>query len=146
MIMGMALLASQSLCAAEPPPRLAYVALNVYDEKRALDFYKGVLGMTERRRIVPNPALTEILLGFTQDSSDPGVLLVIRGGRDKPYDMGDGFSRFILDVANLDRTVKHLTDAGLKLLRPVTEVKELGLRYAMIKDPDGYLIEFVQQM
>jgi lactoylglutathione lyase len=146
LIMGMALLASQLLCAAEPPPRLSYVALNVYDEKRALDFYKGVLGMTERRRIVPNPALTEILLGFTQDSSDPGVLLVIRGGRDKPYDMGDGFSRFILDVANLDRTVKHLTDAGLKLFRPITEVKELGLRYAMIKDPDGYLIEFVQQM
>ena len=145
-LMGMAVLASPLVRAADPPPRLSYVALNVYDEKRALDFYKGVLGMVERRRITPNPALTEILLGFTQDSSDPGVLLVIRGGRDKPYEVGDGFSRFILDVANLDRTVKHLTDAGLKLFRPVTEMKDLNLRYAMIKDPDGYLIELVQQM
>lgn len=142
--MGMAVLAGQSLRAAEPAPRLSYVALNVFDEKRALDFYVGVLGMKERRRVVPNPALTEILLGFTQDSSDPGVLLVIRGGRDRPYDVGDGFSRFILDVANLDKTVKRLTDAGVKLFRPVTEVKDLNLRYAMVKDPDGYLIEFVQ--
>jgi lactoylglutathione lyase len=143
---GLAVLASHSLRAAEPPPRLSYVALNVFDEKRALDFYVGVLGMTERRRVVPNPALTEILLGFTQDSSDPGLLLVVRGGRDKPYDVGDGFSRFILDVANLDKTVKHLTDAGIKLFRPVTEVKDLNLRYAMVRDPDGYLIEFVQQL
>jgi lactoylglutathione lyase len=145
-IMALAILASHSVRAADPPPRLSYVALNVYDEKRALDFYKGVLRMTERRRIVPNPALTEILLGFTQDSSDPGVLLVIRGGRDKPYEIGDGYSRFILDVANLDRTVKQLTDSGIKLYRPMTEVKDLNLRYAMVKDPDGYLIEFVQQM
>jgi lactoylglutathione lyase len=146
MAMGMAVLASQSLRAAEPAPRLSYVALNVFDEKRALDFYVGVLGMTERRRVVPNPALTEILLGFTKDPSDPGVLLVIRGGRDRPYDVGDGYSRFILDVANLDKTVKRLTDAGVKLFRPVTEVKDLNLRYAMVKDPDGYLIEFVQPL
>jgi lactoylglutathione lyase len=142
--MGVAVLASQSLRAAEPAPRLSYVALNVFDEKRALDFYVGVLGMTERRRVVPTPALTEILLGFTQDPTDPGVLLVIRSGRDRPYDVGDGFSRFILDVANLDKTVKHFTDAGVKLFRPVTDVKALNLRYAMVKDPDGYLIELVQ--
>ena len=80
-MMGMAVLASPAVRAADPPPRLSYVALNAYDEKRALEFYKGVLGMVERRRITPKPALTEILLGFTQDSSDPGVLLVMRGGR-----------------------------------------------------------------
>ncbi len=144
--MGIAVLASQSLWAAEPAPRLSYVALNVFDEKRALDFYVGVLGMVERRRVVPTPALTEILLGFTQDPTDPGVLLVIRGGRDRPYDAGDGFSRFILHVANLDKTVKHLTDAGVTLFRPVTDVKALNLRYAMVKDPDGYLIELVQPL
>jgi lactoylglutathione lyase len=132
--------------AAEPAPRLSYVALNVFDEKRALDFYVGVLGMSERRRVVPTAALTEILLGFTKNSDDPGVLLMVRAGRDKPYELGDGFSRFIIDVANLEATVKHLTDAGVKLVRPITEVKDLQLRYAMVKDPDGYLIELIQHL
>jgi lactoylglutathione lyase len=136
--------ANHSVHAAEPAPRVSYVALNVFDEKRALDFYIGVLGMSERRRVVPNPALTEILLGFTKNPQDPGVLLIVRAGRDKPYELGDGFSRFIVEVANLESTVKHLTDAGVKLARSITEVKDLQLRYAMVKDPDGYLIEFVQ--
>ncbi len=141
---GLALIASYSLVAAEPPPHLSYVALNVLDEKRSLDFYVGVLGMSERRRIVPSAAFKEILLGFTQNPDDPGVLLVVRGGRDKPYEIGDGFSRFILHVANLDAMAKHLADAGIKLVRPITEVKDPPLRYCMLKDPDGYLIELVQ--
>jgi lactoylglutathione lyase len=135
---------SQATRAADRPPRLSYVALNVLEEKRALDFYIGVLGMSERRRVIPNAALTEILLGFTKNPDDPGVLLVIRAGRDKAYDMGDGFSRFIIDVPNLETTVKRLSDAGVKLTRPITEIKDLQLRYAMVKDPDGYLIELLQ--
>lgn len=141
---GFALIASQSLTAAEPPPRLSYVALNVFEEKRSLDFYVGVLGMSERRRVVPNASFKEILLGFTPNPDDPGVLLVVRAGRDKPYEIGDGYSRCILHVANLDIIVKHLSDAGIKLARPITDVQDLKLRYAMIKDPDGYLIELVQ--
>jgi lactoylglutathione lyase len=141
---GLTLVAGPLLKAAEPPPRLSYVALNVLDEKRSLDFYVGVLGMSERRRIAPNAAFKEILLGFTQSPDDAGVLLVVRAGRDKPYEIGDGFSRFILHVANLDAIAKHLADAGVKLVRPITEVKDPPLRYAMLKDPDGYLIELVQ--
>jgi lactoylglutathione lyase len=132
--------------AAETPPRVSYVALNVFDEKRSLDFYVGILGMSERRRITPSAAFTEILLGFTQNPDDTGVLLMVRAGRDKPYDLGDGFSRFIVDVANLDSTVKHLNDAGIKLVRPIAEVKDLKLRYALVKDPDGYLIELIQHL
>jgi lactoylglutathione lyase len=141
---GFTLVGSPLLKAAEPSPRLSYVALNVLDEKRSLDFYVGILGMSERRRIVPNAAFKEILLGFTQSPNDPGVLLVVRASRDKPYEIGDGFSRFILNVGNLDAMAKHLADAGIKFVRPITEVKDPPLRYAMLKDPDGYLIELVQ--
>lgn len=141
---GLAILAGRSSLAAEPPPRLSYVALNVFDEKRALDFYIGVMGMAERRRITPSPAIKEIVLGFTVNPQDPGVLLVVRAGRDKPYEVGDGFSRFILDVANLDAMVKRISTAGVTMLRPITDVTELKLRYAILKDPDGYAIELVQ--
>jgi lactoylglutathione lyase len=145
-VIGMSVMAHHSVNAAEPPPRLSYVALNVLDEKRALDFYVGVLGMSERRRVVPIPTLTEILLGFTKNPDDPGVLLMVRTGRDKPYEMGDAFSRFIIDVPNLDAMVKRLSDAGVKLFRPITEVKDLQLKYAMVKDPDGFTIELIQHL
>jgi lactoylglutathione lyase len=145
-VIGMGVIATQTVNAAEAPPRLSYLALNVSDEKRALDFYVGVLGMSERRRVVPIPTLTEILLGFTKNPDDPGVLLMVRTGRDKPYEMGDAFSRFIIDVPNLDAMVKRLSDAGVKLFRPITEVKDLQLKYAMVKDPDGFTIELIQHL
>jgi predicted enzyme related to lactoylglutathione lyase len=60
--------------------------------------------------------------------------------------MGDAFSRFIIDVPNLEIMVKRLSDAGIKLLRPITEVKDLQLKYAMVKDPDGFTIELIQHL
>jgi lactoylglutathione lyase len=125
-------------------PRVGYVALNIGDEKRALDFYVGLVGMEERGRITPLPALTEILLGFGKDPKDAGVLLVHRADHDKPYDVGDGFSRTIINVADIDAMMKKMSDGGVKIVRPVTEMKSLKLKYAMVKDPDGYTVEFVQ--
>lgn len=124
-------------------PRVAYVALNVADEKRAMDFYVGLIGMELRTRITPVPNLTETLLGF-KDSQAAGVLLVRRGDRDKPYEVGDGFSRTIIDVNNIDALMKKLSDAGVKVVRSVTAMPSLKLKYAMVKDPDGYTVEFVQ--
>jgi lactoylglutathione lyase len=144
--MGLASPGAWSAPPADPAPRVSYVALNVFDEKRALDFYVGVLGMSERRRILPAAGIKEILLAFTQNPDDTGVLLMVSASREKPYEVGDGFSRVIVDVADLNVTVKRLTDAGVTLVRPVTETKDLHLRYAMAKDPDGYLIEFVQHL
>ena len=40
--------------------------------------------------------------------------------------------------------VQRLTQAGVAIVRPPTEVANLKLTYAMVRDPDGYLIEFIQ--
>ena len=40
--------------------------------------------------------------------------------------------------------VQKLTDARVAIVRPPTEVANLKLTYAMVRDPDGYLIEFIQ--
>jgi lactoylglutathione lyase len=129
---------------AADSPRIGYVALNVADEKRALDFYVGLMGMQERRRIAPLPTLTEILLGFGTDSHDAGVLLVLHGDRTKAYEVGDGFSRTIINVTNIDAVMKRLIDGGVKVTKAITEMKSLKLKYAMVKDPDGYTVELVQ--
>ena len=132
-----------SLQAADAP-RLAYTSYYVLDQKRALDFYVGLLGMSERQRITPSAGVTEIVLGFDKEPTSPGILLMHKADRTTPYTIGDGFSRTIIHVSYVKAMVQRLTQAGVAITRPPTEVASLKLTYAMVRDPDGYLIEFLE--
>lgn len=123
---------------------LAFTSYYVLDQKRALDFYVGLLGMSERQRITPSAGVTEIVLGFDKDPKTPGILLMHRADRTAPYQIGDGFSRTIIHVSDVKAMVQRLTHAGVAIVRPPTEVASLKLTYAMVRDPDGYLIEFIE--
>jgi lactoylglutathione lyase len=125
--------------------QLAFTSYYVLDQKRALDFYVGLLGMSERQRITPSTGVTEIVLGFDKDPNTPGILLMHRADRTTPYQIGDGFSRTIIHVSDVQAMVQRLTQAGVAIVRPPTEVANLKLTYAMVRDPDGYLIEFIQR-
>jgi lactoylglutathione lyase len=122
---------------------LAYTSYSVLDRKRALDFYVGLLGMTERQRITPSPGVTEIVLGFDKERT-PGILLMHRADRTTPYQIGDGFSRTIIHVSDVKAMVQRLSAAKVAIVRPPTEVADLKLTYAMVRDPDGYLIEYIE--
>ena len=124
--------------------QLAFTSYYVLDQKRALDFYVGLFGMSERQRITPSAGVTEIVLGFDKDASAPGILLMHRADRTTPYQIGDGFSRTIIRVSDVKAMVQRLTQAGVAIVRPPTEVASLKLTYAMVRDPDGYLIEFLE--
>ena len=123
---------------------LAYTSYYVLDQKRALDFYVGLLGMVERQRITPSPGVTEIVLGFDKQPNTPGILLMHKADRTTPYQIGDGFSRTIIHVSDIKAIVQKLTQAGVTIVRQPTEVANLKLTYAMVRDPDGWLIEFIQ--
>jgi lactoylglutathione lyase len=132
--------------AAAPPihAELAYTSYYVLDQKRALDFYVGLLGMVERQRITPSPGVTEIVLGFDKDPNTPGILLMHKADRTTPYQIGDGYSRAIIHVADIKAIVQKLTRAGVTIVRPPTEVASLKLTYSLVRDPDGWMIEFIQ--
>jgi lactoylglutathione lyase len=125
-------------------PQLAYTSYYVLDQKRALDFYVGLLGMVERQRITPSPGVTEIVLGFDKEPNTPGILLMHKADRTTPYQIGDGFSRTIIHVSDIKAIVQKLTQAGVTIVRPPTEVASLKLTYALVRDPDGWMIEFIQ--
>ena len=142
-----ALIAASSLAAlqsAHADAQLAYTSYYVLDQKRALDFYVGLLGMSERQRITPSAGLTEIVLGFDKEPRSPGILLMHRADRTTPYQIGDGFSRTIIHVSDIKAIMQRLAQAGVPIVRQPTEVASLKLSYAMVRDPDGYLIEFIE--
>jgi lactoylglutathione lyase len=135
--------ADTALAAPAIKAELAYTSYSVLDQKRALDFYVGLLGMSERQRITPSPGVTEIVLGFDKERT-PGILLMHRADRTTPYQIGDGFSRTIIHVSDVKAMVQRLTQAKVAIVRPPTEVADLKLTYALVRDPDGYLIEFIE--
>ncbi len=54
-----------------------------------------------------------------------------------------GFRYWTVTVSNLEDMAKACTDAGHKLVWPVREIRP-GVRIAMVEDPDGNWVEFLQ--
>jgi catechol 2,3-dioxygenase-like lactoylglutathione lyase family enzyme len=122
-------------------PRVLYVGYHVNDIERALAFYVGVLGMKEQLRVPLGKGEHEVVLGFPEGKS-AGVILMWNTERKTPYVPGDAYSRFILSVSDIDAALAHLAKHGTSASLPVTDAGRF--RYAMVKDPDGYLIELLQ--
>jgi lactoylglutathione lyase len=122
-------------------PRITHVAYHVSDIDRALAFYVGVLGLKEQMRIPLPGGEHEVVLGFP-DGKGGGLILMWNTNRTTAYGLGDGYSRFILNVSDVDAAVAHLASQGTRI---VSQPVDAGpMRYAMIADPDGYTIELLQ--
>ena len=122
-------------------PRLSHVSYHVADIDRALRFYVQVLGMRERLRVPLGKTLHEVVLGFA-DPRAGGVILMWDTERKAPIEQTRGYSRLILTVDDVDGALQHLVTHETKV---VTQPTDTGaFRYAMVKDPDGYVIELLQ--
>jgi lactoylglutathione lyase len=122
-------------------PRILHVAYHVADIERSLAFYVGVLGMKEQMRLDLSKTLHEVILNFPETKGG-GVILMWDTARTQPLQIGDGYSRFVLNVADLDAALEQLVRHDTRVVTPTTEAGPM--RYAMVKDPDGYVIELLQ--
>jgi len=123
-------------------PQVLHVAYHVADIDRALAFYVGVLGMQEQMRLPLGGGLHEVILGFP-GSKGSGVILMWNTERAQaPIAIGEGYSRFVLKVAELDAALAHLVKRDTPVVTAATT--HGNLKYAMVKDPDGYVIELLE--
>ena len=65
--------------------------------------------------------------------------------RTTPYDRGDGYSRMIVYVSDIPALEEKIPEAGGTLFRKATRIEALKISVMLVRDPDGYLIEFVQR-
>lgn len=124
-------------------PQVLHVAYHVADIERALGFYVGVLGMKEQMRLPLGKNKSEVILVFP-DSKSAGVILMWSTDRAKttPIEQGEGYSRFVLRVSNIEACFAHLVKHNAPV---VSEVTTYGnFKFAMLKDPDGYVIELIE--
>ena len=122
-------------------PRITHVAYYVSDIDRALAFYVGVLGLVEQLRIPLGNDEHEVVLGFPEGRGG-GLILMWSTKREAPYTLGDGYSRFVLSVSDVDAAVAHLAERGTRIVSEPADTPMV--RYAMVADPDGYTIELLQ--
>jgi lactoylglutathione lyase len=143
---GVLALGLAMVCAlAHAELRIGYVSLKVRDLERSLHFYDSVMKLKESRRLKPSTDVVEVLLNGEGGNDAPGVMLMHDARRDRPYELGDGYSRMIVYVDDLRRISEVLPESGGTTVRAISRIEALKISILLARDPDGYLIEFVQR-
>jgi glyoxylase I family protein len=109
------------------PSQIHHVAINVSDVPKALDFYVGALGLTERS---DRP---DFGIGGAWLDVGPGQVHLVE--LPVPHPIGQHFA---IEYDDLDGVVAELRDKGLEVGDPSAIV---GRRQAFVNDPDGNVIE-----
>jgi predicted enzyme related to lactoylglutathione lyase len=123
------------------------LGINVSDGDAALAFYRDTLGL-EFSATIPLPGgggvMHRLLCG------DSLIKLVVMD--EKPSAVNPpggprgaiGTRYWTISVSNLEEIVERCEKAGYKVPMPVREARP-GVTIAMVEDPDGNYVEFLQQ-
>ena len=116
--------------------------INVSDLDRSTDFYTRGLGLVEKGKYDLGH-MHEVLVGAEGDGVS--ILLIKYTSRSEAPDIGTGYEKIVLACDDVEGAyAQALAEGGTSQLEPRT-IEQMGLTVAMVRDPDGYLIELVKQ-
>ncbi|HEV7435688.1 MAG TPA: VOC family protein [Pseudorhizobium sp.] len=124
--------------------KMIHSMIRVLDEKRSLDFYEKAFGLKVAER-VPFDGFTLIYLSNAETGFE--LELTVNAGRDKAYDLGDGYGHLAVSVEDVEAEHRRFGDLGLtvgKLVDIPRDGKPFA-RFFFATDPDGYKIEVLQR-
>ena len=114
------------------PKRITHAVLNVGDVEASLAFYTGVLGLQVLRG---SPADAYVVLGGTTGGEH--IILIPAPDSEATGLHHAGFE--LWNESELDKSEGKLQESGLSIER---ELDSGGRRALLIRDPDGFLLEF----
>jgi catechol 2,3-dioxygenase-like lactoylglutathione lyase family enzyme len=128
-----------------------HVGLSVADLDLQRDFYGRALGLTEIEERVEMPE-EQVRTSILRSDSGLRIELIERGGS-TPQEFSDpldgaatqGYFHWALDVEDLDAVFAYLLNAGATEVSAPASAARAGARFAYVKDPEGNLIELIQQ-
>ena len=124
--------------AAQEVASLRAARLGASDPVRLATFYETAFGFTLLRRI-DGPTYVEMVLRARDTPAGAASLVLMT--RPKDQQVG-GFPYLILGVTDVDKAITAaITAGGSKLMEPKDGP---GVRYAMIRDPEGNQIEVLK--
>ena len=121
------------------------IGVIVSDIDKSLAFYRDLLGVPKTQEL-PTPIGTIHRLGYGQTD----LKLVVPPDGKKPgrgelgFDSQLGYRYITFRIQNLSEICQRLEREGVEFEIPEQEILP-GVHIAMVKDPDGNLVEFVQR-
>lgn len=125
--------------------RLLHTMLRVGDMKRSIAFYTEVLGMRLLRQSdYPNGRFTLAFVGYG-DEKEEAVLELTHNWDTDSYDLGNGYGHIAVEVDDAYKACEAVKERGGTVTREAGPMKHGTTVIAFVKDPDGYMIEFIQK-
>ncbi|MBY6197995.1 lactoylglutathione lyase [Vibrio hangzhouensis] len=124
--------------------RILHTMLRVGDLDKSISFYTDVIGMKLLRKNENTEyKYTLAFLGFGDESEGAVIELTYNWGV-TDYDLGSAYGHIAIGVDDIYRTCDAIKDAGGNVTREPGPVKGGTTEIAFVKDPDGYMIELIQ--
>ncbi|MDM7486074.1 MAG: lactoylglutathione lyase [Vibrio metschnikovii] len=124
--------------------RILHTMLRVGDLDRSIEFYTQVMGMKLLRKNENTEyKYTLAFLGYGDESEGAVIELTYNWGV-ADYEMGNAYGHIAIGVNDIYTTCDTIKAAGGNVTREPGPVKGGSTHIAFIKDPDGYMVELIQ--
>lgn len=125
--------------------RILHTMLRVGNLDASIDFYTRVLGMQLlRRKDYPEGKFTLAFVGY-QPESEGAVLELTHNWDTSEYELGNAYGHIAVEVDDAYAACERVKELGGNVVREAGPMKHSTTVIAFVKDPDGYLIEFIQK-
>ncbi len=125
--------------------RILHTMLRVGDLDKSIAFYTEVLGMKLlRRNDYPEGKYTLAFIGY-QNEKDSAVLELTYNWGVTSYELGNAYGHIAIEVADAYKACERVKQQGGTVIREASPRQGSATILAFIKDPDGYMIEFIQK-
>jgi len=127
-------------------PRILHTMIRVLDLEKSLDFYCTHLGMKLlRQKDYPEGRFTLAFLGYGDESDNCVIELTHNWDRTEPYALGEAFGHIAIGVSDIYKICAALEKNGIDIPRKPGPMKHGTTLLAFVRDPDGYMIEFIER-
>jgi lactoylglutathione lyase len=116
--------------------------INVDDLDRSAEFYTKALGLQEKMKLDLGE-LHEVMVAGEGDR--PAILLVKHAERTSAPEPGNGFEKIVFVTDDVDALHDRVAANGGTSEKAPWNIEKMGIRVALVRDPDGYLIELIEQ-
>ncbi|EMS7709410.1 lactoylglutathione lyase [Vibrio cholerae] len=124
--------------------RILHTMLRVGDLDKSIEFYTQVMGMSLLRKNENTEyKYTLAFLGYGDESQGAVIELTYNWGV-ADYEKGNAYGHIAIGVDDIYATCDTIKAAGGIVTREPGLVKGGTTHIAFVKDPDGYMIELIQ--